>query len=771
MKVQQKASGDTRLGKDAIECVVKMSQQVREYLSYAIEYANNQNHETPEQFWTYLFWNVTKNPGYGNLICGKGANKIPVCPKNPYRELNFLTVCRFLCFGSQRLLPNGIREDSQYFYQTYGINRPQFEKNLRWAIKIYHNCAHHPGIQGEEVFFSRKELEQAKELYQSLTTPLEPFETKWKPEGLERISTYWKQMEQVISHQFGPWPAVSHKPQQSEDGQHLAAASETASRRKTDLSSNEISQERSKTKIMDNMKKMPSSKPVTKGHQQAAEEGNAGKSYLAQANRHLERGEGEQAVPLLRQAIDCGEADALELLAQCYASGTGVAWDLQEAERLLIKWAMQGDGETKLSLALRYKKGIDVSKSLYNAQRWLERAQQAGAPNALNRLAAEQGIEKLHTGLLAQAVKTFTQTRARAQQGDPEAQNRIGILLTSGHGAKQDYMLAAAWFRMAAEKGLADAQFHLGDCYLIGQGTNVDHGRAAAWFRKAAEQGHIEAQLHLGDCYDRNYNGTRDPIQAKLWYQKAAEGGNTSAMRSLAARCAHEGNDAQAASWYRKAAELGDPHAQYRLADCYDEGRGVEQDPVQAAFWLQKAARRDHIPAQLYLGLFYQEGRGVEQSDEQAVFWFRTAAEQDEELRLGWDWGLYSNDAQCCLGDCYAQGRGVPQDDAQAAFWYQKAADEDYHRGENSLGLCYRDGRGVPQDYERAFSLFQTAANGKNTCAQYNLGVCYQYGYGTPPNRRLAVKWYKWAAAHGSQEAKKRLAELRHSPEREPTPI
>lgn len=60
MKVQQKASGDTRLGKDAIECVVKMSQQVREYLSYAIEYANNQNHETPEQFWTYLFWNVTK---------------------------------------------------------------------------------------------------------------------------------------------------------------------------------------------------------------------------------------------------------------------------------------------------------------------------------------------------------------------------------------------------------------------------------------------------------------------------------------------------------------------------------------------------------------------------------------------------------------------------------------------------------------------------------------------------------------------------------------
>ena len=62
---------------------------------------------------------------------------------------------------------------------------------------------------------------------------------------------------------------------------------------------------------------------------QRAEEVKEGKSYLAQANRHLEKGEAEQAVSLLRQAIDCGETDALELLAQCYASGTGVAWDLQ----------------------------------------------------------------------------------------------------------------------------------------------------------------------------------------------------------------------------------------------------------------------------------------------------------------------------------------------------------------------------------------------------------------------------------------------------------
>ena len=35
MKVQQKACGDTELEKDAIECVIKMAQQVREYKSEA----------------------------------------------------------------------------------------------------------------------------------------------------------------------------------------------------------------------------------------------------------------------------------------------------------------------------------------------------------------------------------------------------------------------------------------------------------------------------------------------------------------------------------------------------------------------------------------------------------------------------------------------------------------------------------------------------------------------------------------------------------------
>ena len=47
---------------------------------------------------------------------------------------------------------------------------------------------------------------------------------------------------------------------------------------------------------------------------------------LELAIQYLEAGNEEQVVPMLRRMADRGTADALELLAQCYASGTGAAW-------------------------------------------------------------------------------------------------------------------------------------------------------------------------------------------------------------------------------------------------------------------------------------------------------------------------------------------------------------------------------------------------------------------------------------------------------------
>ena len=85
----------------------------------------------------------------------------------------------------------------------------------------------------------------------------------------------------------------------------------------------------------------------------------------------------------------------------------------------------------------------------------------------------------------------------------------------------------------------------------------------------------------------------QDPVQAVYWYQKAAEQGHTSAQYNLAG-CYEEGrgvsrNPERAFSYYRLAAESGDTYAQRKLSYCYENGFGVKKDLSQAILWLERA--------------------------------------------------------------------------------------------------------------------------------------------------------------------------------------
>lgn len=54
------------------------------------------------------------------------------------------------------------------------------------------------------------------------------------------------------------------------------------------------------------------------------------------------------------------------------------------------------------------------------------------------------------------------------------------------------------WFKEATEEGNPEAEMRLGCMYANGKGVEKDIGKAANWFRKAAEQGNAEGQLFLG---------------------------------------------------------------------------------------------------------------------------------------------------------------------------------------------------------------------------------------------------------------------------------
>ena len=120
-----------------------------------------------------------------------------------------------------------------------------------------------------------------------------------------------------------------------------------------------------------------------------------------------------------------------------------------------------------------------------------------------------------------------------ANQGDPGAQNNLGVMYHNGIGAAQDDKKAVYWYQKAAEQGHASAQNNLGVMYLNGIGILQDDMQAAYWYQKAAKQGLADAQFNLGVLYANGISTTQDDKQAVYWYQKAAEQGLTDAQYNL----------------------------------------------------------------------------------------------------------------------------------------------------------------------------------------------------------------------------------------------
>ena len=137
-----------------------------------------------------------------------------------------------------------------------------------------------------------------------------------------------------------------------------------------------------------------------------------------------------------------------------------------------------------------------------------------GALVPSTRVDAQQTIEELR----------LDELRARAEQGDAEAQNRLGLIYGIGVGVPEDGAEAVRWYRLAADQGFSPAQVGLGEMYNSGQGVPQDYVMAAFWFLLAAEQGNPGGQASLGSLYYSGNGVTQDYVEAHMWYNLAASG-------------------------------------------------------------------------------------------------------------------------------------------------------------------------------------------------------------------------------------------------------
>ena len=194
--------------------------------------------------------------------------------------------------------------------------------------------------------------------------------------------------------------------------------------------------------------------------------------------------------------------------------------------------------------------------------------------------------------------------RPLAEQGDPRAQDKLGLMYWRGHGPRggsaEELGEAANWFFRAANQGDAQAQFDAGRALAVTE----NFAEAAKWFRKAADQGHAQAQIYLGAMYHDGQGVGKDYVEAAKWYRMAADQGSVEAQVNLAQMyVGGEGvrkDDAEAAKWFGKAADQGDVQAQLKLGLMYEVGRGIPQDYVLAHMWLNLAASKGDPQAETF---------------------------------------------------------------------------------------------------------------------------------------------------------------------------
>ncbi|WP_083270413.1 tetratricopeptide repeat protein [Lacunisphaera limnophila] len=121
-----------------------------------------------------------------------------------------------------------------------------------------------------------------------------------------------------------------------------------------------------------------------------------------------------------------------------------------------------------------------------------------------------------------------------AEQGDANAQFRLGASYLSGHGVAQNFDTALGWLRKAAEQGHVRAQLAIGDILLRSPKTSDREAEGVAWIRTAAtglaaqaEGGDGSAVTELIKIYSGIYVQTRDPFEALVWLKVASSLGDT----------------------------------------------------------------------------------------------------------------------------------------------------------------------------------------------------------------------------------------------------
>ncbi len=156
-----------------------------------------------------------------------------------------------------------------------------------------------------------------------------------------------------------------------------------------------------------------------------------------------------------------------------------------------------------------------------------------------------------------------------------------------------------------AENGDAEAQFKIGYMYLKGRNVEQDLSEAFNWAHKAAEQGYASAQNNLGVMYSKGQGVAQNYVWAYAWFSIASEAGAASSIKHI-----------QSLNKYMTEEQKNE--AIFIIGRLYYFGYGVDQNFTNAFKWHREAALRGNAQAQFNFAIFYEKGQGTDKDDREA---------------------------------------------------------------------------------------------------------------------------------------------------------
>lgn len=261
--------------------------------------------------------------------------------------------------------------------------------------------------------------------------------------------------------------------------------------------------------------------------------------YYQQARAEMRSGDYESAVENLNRAKRFGSADAVYLLSECYANGTGVAQDADKAQELLEEAAKKGSelasyavamrdfeqylqdgsnsalqacldelqgnesGEALYQLSLMTRVGIGVSQSMTQANELLRQAAEKGYVNAMCDYA-----QKLVYAGQADAAKEMLDGYVDQEDLDIQAAKGF-VALFSG-----DVSSGMQQISNAAAAGGGYGNLYMGDMYYNGTVAARDRVRAYDYYLASANAGNYEGKVGLAMCTALDETGHRNDEEA-----------------------------------------------------------------------------------------------------------------------------------------------------------------------------------------------------------------------------------------------------------------